>query len=251
VSRLLALTLAAALGAGAAHAQSHDHGQGPASDAAPFGPPIADTASFSHLMIDQLEGRLSVGDGSAHWSAEAWTGADASRLWLKSEGDVRAGRVGEGRFEALYDRPLASFWDLQAGVRADLDSGPGRVWAAFGVEGLAPYFVKLAATGYVGERGRLAMRLEGSTDLRFTQRLILEPRLEANLYSRDDAARRTGSGLSDLGAGLRLRYEITRKLAPYFGIEWSGRFGEANRYARAAGEAPNGATAVVGLRSWF
>ncbi len=44
--------------------------------------------------------------------------------------------------------------------------------------------------------------------------------MKANLYSKDDPARRTGSGLSDLEFGLRLRYELNRQLAPYVGVRW-------------------------------
>jgi uncharacterized protein involved in copper resistance len=50
----------------------------------------------------------------------------------------------------------------------------------------------------LGERGQLAARLKAETDLRFTQRLILQPELELNAYSRPDRARDQGAGLSEV-----------------------------------------------------
>jgi copper resistance protein B len=230
--------------------QAHDGPAAP-SDAAPYGAPIDDQHIFSHLLIDQFEARLGDGPAAFRWSAEGWTGTDQDRLWLKTEGSVRDGQVEDGRVEALYDRPVTSFWDVQAGVRADLDSRPSRVWAGLGVEGMAPWYAKVSATAYVGEGGRLAARLTLADELRFTQRMILEPQVEADLYSRDDPGRRIGSGLSSLEAGLRLRYEITRKFAPYVGVTWEGRFGRTADFARADGERADAVRALIGLRSWF
>ena len=63
--------------------------------------------------------------------------------------------------------------------------------------------------------------------------------------------RRLGSGLSDVSAALRLRYEIRREFAPYIGIEWVRKYGETEDFARAAGEDANDTRFVAGLRFWF
>jgi len=223
---------------GSAHAQI---GMGPASPAAPFGSPVDDERVYAHLVADQFEGRFGAGDSDLRWDGHAWIGTDEQRLWLKSEGEAQGGKVEDGRLEALYDRPITPFFDLQAGVRYDLDSRPGRTWAAFGVEGLAPYFLNVEATVYVSGEGHLAARAMVSYDQLLTQRLILSPEVEANLYSKADPARDVQTGLSDIDAGLRLRYEITRKFAPYIGVA----------YERQAGLATNGARLAVGVRSWF
>ena len=251
--RLLAAGLAGAvlaLGAtGLAEAQT------PGADpnvAAPFGPPVMDRQVFSHLLLDQFEGRVGNGEASFRWDGEAWIGTDTDRLWLKSEGTVGpGGKVEDGRQELLYARPITSFFDLQAGVRYDLDAGPGRAWAALGVEGLAPYQFHVSATAYASDQGRYAARLTGSYEQLLTQRLILQPRIEANLYAKDDRARRIGSGLSDIDTGLRLRYEITRKFAPYVGVTWERKFGRTADFARANGERASDWRLAVGVRSWF
>jgi uncharacterized protein involved in copper resistance len=41
-----------------------------------------------------------------------------------------------------------------------------------------------------------------------TQRLILQPQIELNVYSKGDPARLVGAGFSDIDTGLRLRYPI-------------------------------------------
>ncbi len=93
------------------------------------------------------------------------------------------GRVEDGQHEFLYGRAISPYFDLQAGLRTDPDSGTTRDWAAFGFRGLAPYFFDLEATGYVSDQGHLAARIKASYDVLITQRLILQP--EARLWPSD------------------------------------------------------------------
>jgi copper resistance protein B len=233
---------------GAAFAQ---HGGGAASEAAPFGSPVEDQHVWTHVIAEQLEGRFGREDGF-RWNAEAWAGTDSNRFWLKSEGETDGkGKVEEGRHEFLYDRPITSFFDLQAGLRSDIDSRTGRNWAALGVEGLAPLFFHVSATGYASSAGHYAARLEGNYDLLLTQRLILQPELELNFYSKSDPKRGLGSGLADLDTGLRLRYEVSRKFAPYIGVAYENRFGRTAALARAAAEKPSNLRFTFGLRAWL
>jgi copper resistance protein B len=244
-------SLSFAILAGAAHAQMA-HGGGPASEAAPFGAPVPDQHVWAHVILDQLEARIGPGQGSLRWDGEAWAGPDEWRVRLRSEGERAAdGKVEDGQTEILYSKPIATFWDVQLGGRYDLDSGPGRGWVAAGIEGLAPGFFNVAATAYAGGQGRTAAKLKVSYDQLLTNRLILQPEAEVNLYGRSDPARRIGSGVSDLDAGLRLRYEISRKFAPYVGVTWAKKFGTTADLARRAGESTDDVRLAVGLRTWF
>ena len=220
------------------------------SAAAPFGAPVDDEHVFHHLLFDQLEGRFGR-DSSFRWEGEGWAGTDMNRIVLKTEGTVSKGVMEEGDQELLYARPISTYFNLQGGLRYDLDSAPGRGWAAFGIEGLAPLFFHVSATGYVSDRGHLAAKLEGNYDLLLTQTLILQPQLEMNFYSKDDPARMIGAGLSDLDTGLRLRYEITRKLAPYIGMTYENKFGDTARFARLVGEPSSDMRFSAGIRIWF
>jgi len=121
----------------------------------------------------------------------------------------------------------------------------------FGIQGLAPYFFDLEVTGFTSGQGHLAAKLEASYDLLLTQRLILQPQIEVNIYSKGDPARQVGAGFSEIDTGLRLRYEFSRKFAPYLGVVYEGRFGQTANFARRAGESTGGVRFVAGLRLWF
>jgi copper resistance protein B len=224
---------------------------GEPTDAAPFGSPISDERIYYHAMLDQLEGRFGA-DNSFRWEGEAWAGTDTNRIWLKSEGqtDSKDG-VEDGQHELLYDRPISTYFDLQGGVRLDTDSRSGRTWAALGFEGLAPLFFHVSVAGYASSEGHYAVRIEGDYDLLLTQRLILQPQLELNLYSKSDPVHGIGSGLSELDSGLRLRYEFSRKFAPYIGMTYENRFGDAAAFARAIGGRASALRLTVGLRAWL
>ncbi|WP_431634970.1 copper resistance protein B [Dyella sp. KULCS107] len=237
-------------GAAPAGARSPDYSDGYGHSTMP-GMDMADSASIGMLLVDQLEafhGR----DGSGQaWELQGWYGGDADKLWLRSEGERSGGRLEDGDVEALWSHAVAAYWDTTLGVRHDLGDGPSRDWLAAGVQGLAPYWFDVEATLYLGTAGRSAARLRASYDLRFTQRLILQPELEANLYGRRDPARGLGRGLTDVQFGLRLRYEIRREFAPYVGVQFVQRVGATADLARTAGRAVFDRQFVAGLRIWF
>ncbi|MGN2243287.1 copper resistance protein B [Frateuria sp. GZRR33] len=187
---------------------------------------------FAVLHVDRLEAvHTARGDGQ-QWDIQGGYGDSRDKLWLRSEGERSGGRLEAADVELLWQHAVAAFWDTQLGVRTDTGGGPGRQWIAFGVQGLAPYWFELEATGYVGPAGRTAARLRADYELLFTQRLVLQPELELNAYGKADPARRLGSGLSDVALGLRLRYEIRREVAPYVGGVWTRRFGSAADHDR-------------------
>src|SRR5262249_4922501 len=155
------------------------------------------------------------------------------------------------RSEAFWDHALDTFWDWQLGARHDSGAGPSRNWLAFGVQGLAPHWIETQATAYIGEQGRSAVRLRAEYELLLTQRMILQPEVQLNVYGKSDPRRDIGSGLSDAAIALRLRYEIRREFAPYIGVVWDRRFGNAADFARAAGHDIADKQLVAGLRIWF
>lgn len=214
-------------------------------------PRMGDEENFGSLLVDRLE-RVRTSDNSfTAYDLQAWYGQTYDRVVLKAEGDYDGGEFQDSRTELLWGHAVATYWDAQLGVRYDGGVDPSRTWLAFGVQGLAPYWFELESTGYVGEQGRTALRFAAEYELLLTQKLILQPRLEANFYGKPDAARALGAGLSDLVAGVRLRYEIRREFAPYVGIERASKFGTTADYARAAGEDTQDTRFVAGVRVWF
>ncbi len=212
---------------------------------------FSDEHAFGSVLLDRLE-RVDTKNGNATaYDALAWFGGTYDRLVLKAEGNVTKGKLEEARTEVLWGHAIASYWDAQLGGRQDSGTGPDRTWLAFGIQGLAPYWFNVNATAYVGSSGRTALRLSSEYELLLTQRLILQPRAEVNLYGRRDEARGLGSGLSDAAVGLRLRYEFSRQFAPYVGVEWAGRFGQTADFVHTEGQRAREARYVAGLRFWF
>jgi len=209
-----------------------------------------DTASVGMLLFDQLEWRQIENRDALVWDAEAWYGNDHGKLWLKSEGERVAGES-EGRAELYLDRVLARWWSLQVGVRQDFGEGPARSWAGIGVQGLAPHWFEVEATAFVGGQGRVAALFSGEYEILLTQRLILQPKIELDLYSKEDRENGRGSGLADTELALRLRYEFRRELAPYVGVVWTRLYGGTADFARAAGRDTDDLQFVAGLRFWF
>jgi copper resistance protein B len=214
-------------------------------------PKLAEQEPLRSILIDNLEIARVDDETIVPYDVEAWFGQTYDRAVLKAEGDFESGDLGEARTELLWSHAIAPYWDSQVGIRYDSGEGPNRSWLAAGIEGLAPYWFDLEVTGYVGEGSRTALRVDASYDMLIHQRLILEPRLEVNLYGKDDVERGLGSGLSDLRLALRLRYEIRRELAPYIGVEWINRYGGTEDYTRAAGRDPSDTRITMGLRFWF
>lgn len=212
---------------------------------------MGDEHNFHSIMIDRLEAVRTRDRTSSDYELQAWFGRDYNRAVLKAEGEVFDGRVEEARTELLWGHAMATYWDTQLGVRYDSGAGPDRRWLALGIQGLAPYWFEIDAAVYVGDEGRSALRLSTEYELLLTQKLVLQPRLEANVYGKQDAARELGSGLSDLTAGIRLRYELRREFAPYVGVEWAGLYGATANFAKVAGADTRETRVVAGLRFWY
>ncbi len=205
----------------------------------------------SMLLIDQLEAFRGRDANGQSWEAQAWYGSDSDKLWLRSDGERSDGRLEDANVEVFWNHSVATFWSTQTGARHDFGEGPTRDWAAFGVQGLAPYWFELEATAYIGPSGRTAARLRVAYELLFTQRLVLQPEAEINLYGRNDPQRRIGRGVSDVRFGLRLRYEIRRQFAPYLGVNWVRRVGTSAGYARRDHLRVLDRQLLAGIRIWF
>jgi copper resistance protein B len=200
------------------------------------------------VLFDELELR----DGNdLRWDADAWLGYAFNRLTIRTEGERVDGDTERAELQLLWTHAVAPWWDVVAGARADFEPGPSRTWAAIGISGLAPYRFGLEVTAFVGEGGATAARVEGEYELNITSRWILQPQLELSWYGQSDPQRGLGSGLSSAEAGLRLRYEIRREVAPYVGLVRVRRFGTTADFARAGGLDADDSSFVAGIRLRF
>ena len=226
------------------HAYAEGYGFGP------MRPDMGDDDYYGQFLADRFESAETDAGAAVLYDVLAWYGSIYNRAWLKADGE-RDGDETAARTELLWGRALAPFWDTQLGIRYDTGRGENRPWLAFGIQGIAPYRFNLEATAYVGAEGRSAVRFETEYEWLFTQRLIMQPRFETNLYGRGDPERGLGSGLADIAVGVRLRYEIRREFAPYIGIERVRKYGGTADLARAAGNDADETLYVAGLRFWF
>lgn len=217
----------------------------------PGGHLVHDSVINSYFLADKLEWQ-NADDGSAlAWDLSGWIGGDTDRLWLRSEGERNNGKTEDAEIQALWGHAISPWWDVVGGVRQDFKPGAPQTWAAFGVQGMALYNFEAEATAFLGEGGQSAVRLEGDYDILLTNRLILQPTAELNIYGKNDPQRGIGSGLSNTEAGLRLRYEIRREFAPYIGVTWNRTYGNTADYAREEDEDRSEARLVLGVRLWF
>ena len=212
---------------------------------------VHDNAVNYFVLFDQLEWQAGDTPTGVSWDTKGWIGGDVNRFGFRTEGDGEGGRLGATQAHFVYARAIARWWEVVAGVRQDVRPGPAQTWAAIGVQGLAPYWFDVEATAYIGAAGRTHVRLETEYDLRLTNRLILQPLVELEIYGKSDPEHGMGAGLSTADAGLRLRYEFRRELAPYVGVIWRRKFFGTAELADAAGQKIGSARVAVGLRFWF
>lgn len=205
------------------------------------------------VLADRFEYQSNDGSPTLLFDGQGWWGTDRNKLWLKSEieYDFSVNRFEEAELQALWSRPIARYFDVQAGVRRDFAPDPSRNYAVIGIQGLAPYWFEIDAAVFVSGHGDVTARVEAEYDFLLTQRLIAQPRTELNFAAQDIAALGIGSGLSTAELGLRLRYEIRREFAPYVGVNWKRAVGDTADFARLAGDDPGSVSLVAGVRLRF
>lgn len=205
---------------------------------------------FHMLRLETDIGSNSDGKTIASWDVDGWVGTDEDKLYLKTEGERADGKLESAEFWALYSRNIATFWDAQAGIR--YDSKPdSTTYLTLGFIGLAPYWFETEAHLFVSQHGDVSARLREENDFLITQKLILQPYLEVNLFAQDVHEQDVGAGISDGKIGLQTRYEFTRKFAPYADVHYGRKFGETSSIAKSNGEDNDELVGLVGLRLMF
>lgn len=214
--------------------------------------PMMGEMAFGSVMVDRLEyGRSEEGE-TATWDAQGWYGTDKRKLWIKTEGEGPLGDTPESaELQFLYGQMLSPFFDLQLGLRHDLEPATERTFAVLGIQGLAPYWFETDAAIFTSEDGDVSFRAEFEYEWLFTQKLILQSRFEFVLSANEVPEYSTGRGLAETELGLRLRYEFKREFAPYVGMSWAKNYGKTAEFARESGASDSDVSVVAGFRFWF
>ena len=202
--------------------------------------PLISTLNVDRFEIHNDPERSSLIEG--RWRL----GYDIDKLYLYHT--IEASKEGIEAYQSrfLYARAISAFWDMQAGVSYDTQGEHAQTWAEISLMGLAPYYFETHLSLRLNSEGNVGLNLATEYELLLSQKLILSSSLEADFYTQEDSKMQISSGLSSLEAGLRLRYEIKREIAPYIGITWEKSMGEESQ------ESPSDTThLLLGIKFWF
>ena len=210
-----------------------------------------DDPILTMFKADQFEVRDADEGTVQAWAGHLWIGRDLNKLWIKSEGERIDGESESIETQFLYSRAIDANWDLQVGLRHDSIPSPDRDWVAIGFNGVAPYWFEIDTALFIGEDDRTSLRFETEYEIMLTQNWVLAPEIEVNWYGEDDDELGIAAGFTGVEAGIRLRYEITREIAPYIGINYEKLLGDTADNAEDAGEETSDTHLVAGIRFWF
>ena len=185
------------------------------------------------------------------WDFAGWIGGDVNKLYLKAEGEKLDGEIIEqAEYYAIYSRNIARFWDAQIGLRFD-EQPESTNYLVVGFEGLAPYFFETEAYLFFSDEGNMTARLHQSKELLLTQKLITEPYFEIDFSAQTVPELEIGSAITSGEFGIQIRYDISRKFAPYIDFKYERKFGKTSAIARKHGENRDDFIASAGLRFMF
>lgn len=222
-------------------------------------PLAAANADFdTGVVAEQLEWQHDGGERALKWDVTAWAGNALDRVVLQDEGRDVSGNEVENRVElhwahALGDwiPALADFGYLLVGARHDDGATPSRTYFALGFRSLEPGRFRYEGVGYVGDYGHLGVRASADFDVVTAGRWALTARGEGEVWNDDHDRWTVGSGPIMAGAGIRLRYEVTRGIAPYAGYEYEWLFDDTADQAEARGGEDGSGRWMLGLRLAF
>lgn len=215
---------------------------------------VHDNRPFATFSADRLEWQWGdEGEDLLLWDVVTWFGNDYNKLYFESEGKYleKKDKIGEGALELLYGRSVASFWDVRAGVRYDIEPDPERAFLTVGVLGLAPLQFEVDANTYISEDGDISADIEMEYEILLTQRLHLVPRLKVGASLQDVPEYETWQGITGVTLGARLMYQIRREFAPYIGVTWQRKTGETGNNLEEDGKDIDSSSLILGVRFWF
>lgn len=182
-----------------------------------------------------------------------WTGGPVHRFWFGVDAFSEPGSMPLA-LEGHYGRLVAPFWDMQLGIwyETDLDALNFREHnggISMGMHGLAPGWFEVEGALRVSVQGDLAIQLRSGYDLYLTQRLVLDPRVDAVWHPLPVREHGIAAGVSEVAVGARLRWEVRRRFAPYVGLGWERTVSDFDFIPAPA--VAKGRVVRVGLRAWW
>ncbi len=198
------------------------------------------------VLVDKFENQNTKDNDTFSWDASAYVGYDLDKIYVYSEGDKTNGSSAESETQLLYSKAISPYWDVQFGVEYDKAAEDSKTWGVISFDGTAPYFIESKDSLLIGSDGNLGLKLSAETELLITQRLFFVPKVEVNIYTKDDEKMEIGKGLSNIKTSLRLKYKITQEIMPYIGVEHNQNYGNTSDFAPL-----NDTYFVLGVSFWF
>lgn len=195
------------------------------------------------------------GRGSASTELKTWLGSDKNKIFIQAHVEKAESEKTQTETKLLYSRNVSDFWDVQTGVRYQYQPEQKYAqnqWdAVLGLHGLAPYFFETEAYIYAGQDQRWQLSLETTRDVLFTQKLIAQPYLNADVIFNDESSYASKSGLSKLQIGLQTRYEISKKIMPFIDVAYAYNKGLKQTELQSATDSKKGWLYGLGLTLKF
>lgn len=195
------------------------------------------------------------GRGSASTELKTWVGSDKNKIFIQAHVEKAESEKTQTETKLLYSRNVADFWDVQTGVRYQYQPEQKHAqnqWdMVLGLHGLAPYFFETEAYIYAGQNQRWQLSLETTRDVLFTQKLIAQPYLNADVIFNDESSYASKSGLSKLQIGLQTRYEISKKIMPFIDVAYTYNKGLKQTELQSATDSKKGWLYGLGLTLKF
>lgn len=186
------------------------------------------------------------------WDAEGWVGTDMNRLWIKSGGFAGNGTVSDGDHELLYDRPISH--TRYSTPRAASEP----MWTRIPVACGQPWASRAWRLLFQPRADLLHQRrwAHGRTDKRLVGSLCYAAlgsatAGRAEFLQQGRSGTRNGLGLLGIDAGIRLRYEVTRKINSLYWMGLRRKYGNSAVYTRQSGGATNNSRFIFGFRVWY
>lgn len=201
--------------------------------------------------VDRLEIRDPVGDNAIYLEGNASIGQDAYHFIINVEIEREHGITDESEIQVLYGVPISTYWDVYAGIRKDLKPDPSRTWGMLSIEGLAPGFIEIEASLFIGESGRTGVRMKTEYEIVLTEYWTFVPGVVINVSGQNGEAMDVGSGLSEIETSLLFSYGKHPQFSPYIGLQWDKVYGETADYAEEKGEDVSDSVFVMGVSVTF
>jgi len=205
---------------------------------------MADDPWIHFFQADELEYRQNSDEELTVWDMQYTLGKDLHKWSLNWQGEADKHGIEQSELDIYYSRAISPYWNGTLGIVHDAKPEPTRSWLQIGVEGIAPYFVDSDIDVLLGEDGDLGVRVQLEKELMLTQRWVLKPELEFDVYTQSDSLLNQPSGLQSVEFGLRLAYEFNRQFALYAGVVYE----RVNSLNQADKEET---LAAAGLHFWF